>query len=89
MAGRDLTLTPRVEDIRDKQPVVSVIEFDLAQIKERFDNNLASIRKQFDIAEALKAEGKIEECEIVGDHKLYFWKAHWISIFTKLANMEC
>ena len=72
MAGRDLTLTPRVEDIRDKQPVVSVIEFDLAQIKERFDNNLASIRKQFDIAEALKAEGKIEECETVWRSQVVF-----------------
>ena len=72
MAGRDLTLTPRVEDIRDKQPGVSVIEFDLAQIKERFDNNLDSIRKQFDIAESLKAEGKIEECETVWRSQVVF-----------------
>lgn len=72
MASRDLTLTPRAEDIRDKQPVVSVIEFDLAQIKERFDNNLASIRKQFDIAESLKAEGNIEECETVWRSQVVF-----------------
>ena len=72
MAVRDLTLTPRVEDIRDKQPGVSVIEFDLAQIKERFDNNLDSIRKQFDIAESLKAEGKIEECETVWRSQVVF-----------------
>ena len=72
MAGRDLTLTPRAEDIRDKQPVAPVIEFDLAQIKERFDNNLASIRKQFDIAEALKAEGSIEECETIWRSQVVF-----------------
>ena len=44
MAGRDLTLTPRNEAVRDKQPTVSVVEFDLAQIKERFDKN--NVRKR-------------------------------------------
>lgn len=37
MAGRDLTLAPRSEGIRDKQSAKGVVEFDLAQIKERFD----------------------------------------------------
>ena len=35
MAGRDLSLTPRVEAVRDKQPVEIVVEFDLVQIKRR------------------------------------------------------
>lgn len=72
MAGRDLTLTPRTEDVRDKQATVSVIEFDLVQIKERFDNNLDSIRKQFDIAEVLKEKGNIEECEAIWRSQVVF-----------------
>ena len=72
MAGRDLTLTPRNEAVRDKQPTVSVVEFDLAQIKERFDKNLDSIRKQFDIAEVLKEKGNIAECEAIWRSQVVF-----------------
>lgn len=72
MAGRDLTLTPRAENIRDKQCVSSVVEFDLAQIKEHFDQNLTSIRKQFDIADTLKSEGNVEECETIWRSQVLF-----------------
>ncbi len=72
MAGRDLSLTPRVEAVRDKQPVQVAVKFDLVQIKEHFDQNLASIRKQFDIAEALKAEGNIDECETIWRSQVVF-----------------
>ena len=72
MTPRDLTLNQRVEDVRDKQPVPSIVEFDLEQIKERFDNNIASIRKQFDIAESLKSKGDIEECETIWRSQVVF-----------------
>ncbi len=72
MVCRDLTLAPRVEDIRDKQSVQVVVEFDLAQIKERFDQNLASISKQFDIAEVMRTEGKVEECETIWRSQVVF-----------------
>lgn len=73
MGVRDLTLSPRIEEIRNKkQPSSPVVEFDLKQIKERFDNNLASIHKQFSIAEMLKSEGKIEECESIWRSQIVF-----------------
>lgn len=72
MAGRDLTLAPRSEGIRDKQSAKGVVEFDLAQIKERFDQNLTSISKQFDIAESMKVAGKVEECETIWRSQIVF-----------------
>ena len=72
MAGRDLTLTPRVEDVRDKQLVATVVEFDLAQIKQRFDENVQSIEQQFDVAEALKTAGKVAECKTIWRSQIVF-----------------
>ena len=74
MASRDLTLAPRVEGIRDKQFAKGVVEFDLVQIKEHFDQNLTSIGKQFDIAESMQA--RLKSVKPSGDLKLFFWKVH-------------
>ena len=72
MATRDLTLTPRSEEVRDKNPIATVVEFDLAEIKRHFDKNLESIRNQFIIAETLKTEGKIGECETIWRSQIVF-----------------
>lgn len=72
MANRDLTLTPRTEEVRDKQTITPVIEFDLTQIKQRFDENIQSIQKQFEVAEALKTTGKIAECKTIWRSQIVF-----------------
>lgn len=72
MAGRDLSLTPRVEAVRDKQPVEIIVEFDLVQIKQRFDDNIQSIEQQFDVAETLKTAGKEAECKTIWRSQIVF-----------------
>ena len=72
MSDRNLSLTPRVEAVRDKQPVEVVVEFDLTQIKQRFDDNIQSIEQQFDVAETLKAAGKMTECKTIWRSQIVF-----------------
>ena len=57
MATRNLSLTPRNEDTREKQSIEPVIQFELIQIKEHFEDSMQSIEQQFAIAEKMKEEG--------------------------------
>ena len=58
MERRDLTLTTRVEDVREPRSS-TVIHFELTEIKAHFDQSLTAIRDQFAIAEGLKDSGKL------------------------------
>ena len=49
MERRDLTLTTRVEDVREPRSS-TVIHFELAEIKAHFDQSLTAIREQFVIS---------------------------------------
>jgi hypothetical protein len=57
---RNLSLTPRAEDTREVQPV-SVVNFELSEIKEHFAQSLAAIKSQFEVALSLESEGKTED----------------------------
>jgi hypothetical protein len=46
MTEKDLALAGRKEDVRNAVPVSSPIKFELAEIKEHFDESLAAIKKQ-------------------------------------------
>ena len=72
MSVRNLSLTPRGEETRDKQTIVPVVEFDLLEIKSRFDTNIESINRQFAIADKLNTEGNIEECENIWRSQIIF-----------------
>ncbi len=65
MANRDLTLTPRTEEVRDKQNTEAVVFFNLAQIKSHFEDNVTTIEKQFNIADGLGLDEKSEECNTI------------------------
>lgn len=60
MAKRDLSLSPRVESTRDKAPIEQVVEFELSDIKQHFDESFSSISEQFLIADNLISAGNIE-----------------------------
>jgi len=57
MNKRTLALSPRIEDVREKQQPVPVVSFSLQEIKAHFDSSIASIRRQFDVARQLKEAG--------------------------------
>lgn len=72
MANRDVSLTPRVEDVREATPVVIPVQFELTEIKNHFDESLESIKKQFVIAEELLASGKNEEGKTIFRSQIVF-----------------
>ena len=57
MSRRNVALSPRVEDTRDKQSS-NVVSFSLTEIKEHFDQNIAAIHNQFDVAHSLRDSGR-------------------------------
>lgn len=71
MERRDLSLSTRIEGVRDPRPS-NVIHFELAEIKAHFDQSLCAIRDQFTIAAGLQEAGKIEECKTVWRSQIVF-----------------
>ena len=57
---RNLSLAPRAEDTREVQPV-SVVNFELSEIKDHFDQSLTAIKNQFEVASSLGSDGKTED----------------------------
>lgn len=71
MSDRDLSLHERVEDTRD-QHSITVREFELEEIKSHFDTSLESIKKQFEIADELLQQGKIDEGKTIYRSQVVF-----------------
>ena len=57
---RDLSLSPRVENTREAQHIM-VVNFDLTEIKDHFEQNLTAINNQFEVASSLESNGKIDD----------------------------
>jgi len=72
MANRDVSLTPRAEEVREATPVVIPVQFDLLEIKNHFDESLESIIKQFVIADELITSGKTEEGKTIFRSQIVF-----------------
>lgn len=47
MAGRNLSLTPRAEEVREVQPIAPPVHFSLAEIKQHFDESLDGVKGQY------------------------------------------
>ena len=57
---RNLSLSSRAEDTREARPVI-VVNFELSEIKDHFEQNLAAINNQFEVASSLESNGKIDD----------------------------
>jgi len=57
---RNLSLTPRAEDTREAQPV-HVVNFELDEIKEHYDQSITAINNQFEVASSLGSSGKTDD----------------------------
>jgi hypothetical protein len=72
MANRDLSLTERNEEVRDKQQIIPVVSFSLAQIKNHFDQSVLSITNQYEVADSLLSQGKTEACKDIWRSQIVF-----------------
>ena len=68
---RNLNLSPRAEKVRE--PLVkSAVQFELSEIKERFDESLNTIRNYFELAEYLISVDKYKESENIYRSQIVF-----------------
>lgn len=67
----ELELSPRKEGTRDKRPGL-IVQFNLEQINEHFENSITSIERQFEVADELLNCGKKDECEIIWRSQVVF-----------------
>ncbi len=72
MRKRDLSLTPRIEDKRDKKAVPPPVHFRLSEIKQHFDESMQSVKEQFTVADNLLSEGNTEGCQIIWRSQIVF-----------------
>ena len=62
---RNLSLTPRKEDLRDAKPTAVPIQFSLVEIKKHFEDSLATIKKQYAVADSLSERGDTDGCKMI------------------------
>ena len=72
MRKRDLSLTPRIEDKRDKKAVTPPVHFRLSEIKQHFDESMQSVKEQFTVADNLLSDGNTEGCQIIWRSQIVF-----------------
>lgn len=65
MINRDLSLSARVEGVRESQRILIPVHFTKEEIKEHFFSSIESIKSQFVISDNLFNEGREEECKII------------------------
>lgn len=71
MGERNLDLTARNEDTRDKFHT-EVVRFDLDQIMQHFTETIQAINAQFDVADDLAGNGKVNEAENIWRAQVVF-----------------
>ena len=62
---RDLSLSPRIENQREAQPIVPPVQFSLTEIMQHFTESMESVRAQDEVAASLASEGNIEGCKTI------------------------
>lgn len=65
MAGRNLSLTPRAEEVREVRPIAPPVQFSLAEIKQHFDESLDGVKGQYGVADSLLADGNEAGCKTI------------------------
>ena len=71
MGKRDLSLTPRNEETRERI-IISPVHFPLTDIKQHFDESMQSVKEQFTVADNLLSEGNAEGCRIIWRSQIVF-----------------
>lgn len=72
MSGRNLDLSERISNTRELCRASTPVHFELADIKNHFDQSLSEIHSQYETAESLKQSGKEHECKNVWRSQIVF-----------------
>ena len=62
---RDLSLTPRKENQREALPITPPVQFSLDEIMQHFVESMNSVKAQYNVADALAAEGNTDGCKTI------------------------
>ena len=65
MENRNLSLSPRKEEIRNIRPIDPPVQFSLEEIKEHFEESLSGIKAQYIVAESLHASGNHDDSKTI------------------------
>ena len=65
MAGRDLSLSSRVEAVRETRRIPAPVHFSSEEIYTHFYESLTHIKEQFTVADSLADNGNTDGCETV------------------------
>lgn len=65
MAKRNLSLTPRIENIKDENPVSPPTKFSLLEIKQHFTESMNEVKAQYEVADSLITHGNTESCKTI------------------------
>ena len=65
MADRDLSLSPRIEAVREVRPIAPPVQFSLEEIKQHFEESLTGIKSQYAVAESLLNSGNESGCKTI------------------------
>ncbi len=63
---KGILYTERTADSRDSRPVPpEVVHFSLPEIREHFSDGIRTVRDQFDVADSLVSEGRVESAKTI------------------------
>lgn len=72
MPRRDLTLTPRLEEVRETRRIVAPIHYSPDEIHSHFNDCLCELRNQFETAEQLNENKRSDECKMIWRSQIVF-----------------
>lgn len=72
MADNTFDLSGRVEGVRDPQPPVLPVHFELEEIRQHFDESMEGIQRQEDTARMLLESDQIEACQDIWRSEFVF-----------------
>lgn len=65
MEHRDLSLSPRVEEVRNARAIEPPIQFSLEEIKKHFEESLSAVKAQYGVADSLNISGNLQDCKTI------------------------
>lgn len=65
MATRELSLSERIEAVREERKIQPPIHFSLVEILQHYKETFATINEQFLVADKILADGNAEACETI------------------------
>lgn len=69
---RNLSPSPRMEDVRSTKPIEPPIQFSLDEIRRHFEDSLFSVKAQYTVADIIKESGYDNDCKTIWRSQVVF-----------------